>query len=331
MMFLGYIHFFRALAITYIVAGHAIDAFVWESGSDTERVMRIAISNGSTLFVFIAGYLFQHLSGKFETQKYLTTKVTNVLLPYVLISIPAIVLFTLFMQREGLSEHFYDQPTWQQVFEFYITGTHLAPLWFVPMITLFYLVGPLLNRADKQQHIYYLLPVFFIISCWVPRGLNIQAFIHFFPVYLLGMFCSHYKTRINELISQRASLIALLLCAIALGIAEYLWMKGTMTALNLLQKTALCLFYLGLFYRLNHLLTSRFIGILADTSFGIFFIHSYILSASKLSYTKLVGAAPEFSILGYCIVVIGVMLSCVLIVLAVQKLFGKRSRMLIGS
>lgn len=55
-MFLGYIHYFRALAIFFIVAGHSMDAFTWHS-KDIERIIRIIFSNGSVLFVFIAGYL----------------------------------------------------------------------------------------------------------------------------------------------------------------------------------------------------------------------------------------------------------------------------------
>ena len=65
-MFLGYIHSFRALAILFIVGGHCIDFFNWSEGSAAiERMLRILISNGSVLFVFIAGYLFQHLAIKY--------------------------------------------------------------------------------------------------------------------------------------------------------------------------------------------------------------------------------------------------------------------------
>jgi len=67
-MFLGYIHSFRALAIFFIVAGHSIDIFMWSIDSELERFLKIFFSNGTALFVFIAGYLFQHLSVKYQME-----------------------------------------------------------------------------------------------------------------------------------------------------------------------------------------------------------------------------------------------------------------------
>ena len=189
-MFLGYIHYFRALAITFIVAGHAIDAMVW-SNVELGRLMRILLSNGSVLFVFIAGYLFQHLSDKLSGRKYFSSKFKNVILPYLLISIPAILISVTVFDQERVWPGFYDKPILQQVVMFYLTGAHLAPLWFIPMITLFYLVSPLLLQADKGRLIYMLLPVFMIVSCFVGRGLPHESFVHFFSVYLMGLSLIH--------------------------------------------------------------------------------------------------------------------------------------------
>lgn len=168
-MFLGYIHYFRALAIFFIVAGHSIDAFTWHS-KDIERIIRIIFSNGSVLFVFIAGYLFQHLLPKFTPYKYYKSKITNVIVPYILISIPAIIAFTAFVERQTVWEGFYDNTIFMQVGLFYLTGKHLAPLWFIPMISLFYVIAPLLEKTDKNKTIYYLLPAFILLSCFIGRG-----------------------------------------------------------------------------------------------------------------------------------------------------------------
>ena len=135
--------------------------FNWSNNTTAELLLRILISNGSVLFVFIAGYLFQHLSGKYNVKHYFKSKLSNVLIPYFLISIPAIIVFVVFTERSDVSPEFYNQSTWLQIASFYFTGKHLAPLWFIPMISLFYIIPPLLIKADKSQYFYLLLPLFF--------------------------------------------------------------------------------------------------------------------------------------------------------------------------
>lgn len=235
-MFLGYIHSFRALAILFIVGGHCIDFFNWSDNSETtERLLRIFISNGSVLFVFIAGYLFQHLAIKFQFKKYYVSKLRNVILPYFLVSIPAIIIFVFFMQRETVWQGFYDNPPLLQGVYFYLTGMHLAPLWFVPMISLFYIISPILVIADKKQYFYWVLPITILISCLVSRGLPHQSFIHFFSVYLFGMYFSHYKTQLNATISKTGILLLFGGLALTFACFEYVYMKGTMTYINYLQ------------------------------------------------------------------------------------------------
>src|ERR1035438_1198168 len=77
-MFLRYIHSFRALAIIFIVAAHCIALFDWASIPWQRHLVLSLIPNGTVFFVFIAGFLFQHLSYKFEYRRYLKSKLQNV-------------------------------------------------------------------------------------------------------------------------------------------------------------------------------------------------------------------------------------------------------------
>jgi len=331
-VFLGYIHSFRALAILFIVAGHSIDFFAWpEESAATERLLRILISNGSVLFVFIAGYLFQHLAAKYQTKKYFAAKLKNVILPYFLVSIPAITIFIFFITRETVWQGFYDNPQWLQAFYFYITGFHLAPLWFVPMITLFYLVAPLLVFADKHKHFYWILPATIILSCFVSRGLPHQSFIHFFSVYLLGMFCSHYKDKVNDILSKPPLLSLLALLIVTLVAIEYYFMQGTMTYVNYLQKITMSVFFLGLLIRLGEKIDYKIIHTIANASFGVFFIHSYVLTGSKMLILKLFGEKTAGNLLLYPLITLAVLMSCVGIIVIMQKTLGRKSRYLVGS
>ncbi len=330
-MFLGYIHYFRALAIFFIVAGHTIDAFVWSGDENMERILRIFVSNGSVLFVFIAGYLFQHLSIKYETRKYYKSKLKNVISPYLFVSIPAILVFVTIVERDSVWPGFYDNPIWIQVLSFYFTGKHLAPLWFIPMIAIFYLIAPFLIKADKNKTIYYFLPVFILISCFVDRGLPHKSFIHFFSAYLLGMACSKYKQSLNPLISHRLFLYPAFVMVVFPGALEFLTMNGTMTYLNFLQKSVMSIFFLGLFYKFNSKLNSELVSTIANNSFGVFFIHSYFLTANKLAYKKLFDELPTGNLITYSLAAVGTLFACVFIIALIKNITGKHSRFLIGS
>jgi len=329
-MFLGYIHYFRALAIIFIVAGHSIDALVW-SNIDVERLIRIFLSNGSVLFVFIAGYLFQHLSNKLRGMRYFSSKVKNVILPYLLISIPAIILSVTVFKQERVWPEFYDQSIWEQVVFFYLSGAHLAPLWFIPMICIFYLISPLLLELDKGRLIYVMIPGFIVISCIVGRGLPHYSFVHFLSVYLLGMYFSKYKEEINPIISRAPVVGLAFVLVIGLGMIEFFYTTATMSYWNYLQKLSMAVFFLGLFIRYNSHLTSKFVSRLADNSFGIFFIHSYALTSGKMLFERAHGSLAD----GNGLLLVGVigltLMLCFYLIELIRSMFGPYSRMLVGS
>lgn len=331
-MFLGHVHAFRALAIFFIVAGHSIDFFEWAPDqAQTERLLRIIFSNGTILFVFIAGYLFQHLLPKYSTRKYYIAKLKFVILPYVLVSIPAIVVFTTLMHREAVWDGFYDNDITLQVIYFYLTGMHLAPLWFIPMIALFYLAAPVLSALDKHPHFYSSLPVWLLVSCLVDRGWPLQSFVHFFSVYLLGMFCSHYKDRIDTIISKAPVLLLMLSLMLTLIWIEFSIVTDKVHYLNLLQKLLASLLVLGLFFRYRRAVSFNPVDVIAEASFGVFFIHSYVLTAGKMGSTAAFGERLAGNLLFYGGLSVAVLVLCVLMVSAVKAMFGNRSRYLIGS
>lgn len=330
-MFLGYIHSFRALAIFFIVAGHSIDIFMWSIDSELERFLKIFFSNGTALFVFIAGYLFQHLSVKYQIWKYYGAKFKYVLVPYFLISIPAILIFVTIMQRDSVWEGFYEDPVWLQVFYFYLTGAHLTPFWFIPMIVIFYIFAPLLVKADQSKYFYYAIPPLLLLSCFVDRGMPHQSFVHFFSLYILGMFCSHYKNEINTILKQTLPQLVLVSLLFILVYFEFYYMKGTMTYVNFLQKCIMSLFFLGLLVRFVKTPQSKLINTIADCSFGIFFIHSYIISGSRIVFESVNGSLIAGGVVGYTVATIATMSICLIIVLLVKRIFGSNSRYLVGS
>ncbi|MCX7099088.1 MAG: acyltransferase [Methylococcales bacterium] len=325
-MFLSYIHNFRGIAILYIVAGHSISAFNWEQSPVQGRLTRMLLENGTVFFVFIAGYLFQYLSYKYVPKKYFLSKLSTVVLPYLLVSIPAIVTFVFFQERESLWPGFYDNPRWLQIIYFYLTGLHLAPLWFIPMICLFYCISPLLLLMDRYSWTYLLLPVLVIVSCHVPRGNIFESFVHFFSVYFFGMFLSHYRVVVNEHLTKPLVLSLLIFDFFALVYIEYFLADDPY--INLIRKLFVCCLFIGLLVKFN--ISNKILELLAKESFGIFFIHSYVISSIKIAEQHFLGQYLEGSLVAFIFFIMIVLLSCMAIIGLIKKLFAANSKYLIG-
>ena len=87
---LNYINVFRGLAILLIIMGHTMQ--FGDSKSVINMLNCEMICGGTALFIFISGFLFQHLSAKYEFKNYMSKKWTNVIMPYLVVAIPGIVL-----------------------------------------------------------------------------------------------------------------------------------------------------------------------------------------------------------------------------------------------
>ena len=85
---LNYINVFRGLAILLIIMGHTMQ--FGENNSLAHIINCEMICGGTALFIFISGFLFEHLSYKFEYKNYLSKKWTNVVMPYLITAIPGL-------------------------------------------------------------------------------------------------------------------------------------------------------------------------------------------------------------------------------------------------
>lgn len=327
-MFIGHVHNFRGLAIMLIVFTHVVSVFDWSAHPEMVRWIKIFLANTPIIFVFISGFLFQHLIGRFQYVDYLQSKLKNVVLPYFLVSIPAIVLFTAVMQRPELRAGFYDQSVAWQVVEFYLTGTHLAPFWFIPTMAVFYLVSPLLRWADATSWFYWTLPFWVLVTIFVSRNnLPMVNCVHYMSVYLMGMACSRHRLVVTEWLARGWWVLLLPLALLIWG--EYRFATGTHGWQNTLQKLVLCLILLELVRRWGAS-ADRWLSRAGTLSFGIFFIHSYVISASKMAMTKigwtpLIGDLPVF----FAASVVFILASMMAVSLA-KTMTGRYSRQLIG-
>jgi surface polysaccharide O-acyltransferase-like enzyme len=326
---LGYVHNFRGLAILVIVALHCISAFRWREAPYLERALTILFSNGTVFFVFISGFLFQHLSPKFQYRTYLSRKFRFVMLPYFFVSMPAVAFFTLVMEREGMRVGFYDQSVITQMAEFLLTGKHLAPFWFIPTIGLIYLISPILLVLDRHPRLYWLLLVLLTYSVMSSNGSNpFEAFLHFLPIYVLGMFCSRHREMVLTYTAKYRLVVALAVgCLFAV---EYGFAVSMYSPMNLMQKLILCFLLLYLMTKVSGW-PGAFLSMAGTLSFGIFFVHSYLIAATKAAIVNFgEGGLPEANIFYFLAFLIVAFVLTIGLVRCGQHLTERHSRYLIG-
>lgn len=323
-----YIHDFRGMAALFIVATHTLSVFDWTSSSELGRVLKYLFANGTLFFLFISGFLFEYLSDDIRLLPYWGKKLKFVVLPYLLVSIPAIWLFAFRMEREGLREGFYQQPGWMRVVELIVTGGHLAPFWFIPTVVCFYLASPVLRALFRRDAAFWLLLPLFLLPYFFDREPNpLLNLVHFLPVWVLGMACCRFRN-VVEIMLPRAWL-GLTVVVVGLTVLELMTTKGTHSYLGYVQKCAMTLCLLAILIRGRRWASTLF-STLGTLSFGIYFLHSYVISAAKQALKALSLSAPEGNAVSLVVGVAVITLLTTLLVRAVRASLGARSRFVIG-
>ncbi|AOF86370.1 acyltransferase family protein [Hydrogenophaga sp. RAC07] len=338
--FQQHIHVFRAIAIILIVSAHSIPSLDWSESPLLGRFLDGIANEASIFFFFIAGYLFQHLSERFSYQSYLLQKFKTVILPYLIISIPSLYLFTMVVERTNMWPWFYELHTWQQVSLFLLTGKHLAPLWFVPTITLFYLAAPVFIYIDRKiPRVYWLILPLWILAIY--NGRNgpigpIEKALYLLPVYLLGMVTSSYRDQAEELIKK--FWIPLLVVSL-LGFAGYTLDYKEPPYFLMVMKLPMALLMVIALLKVYPVFGDR-LNYIAEISFGIFFIHAYFISFVKVVATYFVDGRAydgedayliEGTLLNLSIYVVIVLIASVGSIWVCKRVLGRRSRFVVGA
>lgn len=342
----------RGVAILYVIGVHARGfASYWESSPEVYNVLDSfsdpSEGNGTTLFLFIGGFLFQHLTHRsFHFKKYLTQKFKNLIMPYLIISLPLIwIRLHTDFQSPAIPDDFAQWSVIHQAGHFILTGSHLPPFWFISTIILFYFTAPLLHAIDNRKFYLYVFPVILLLCCFTYRPEHnanpLLAYLHFIPVYMTGMFASFFK---DEILSDRPALFyVLLILYLALCAAELAgWIRtsrhisfeevlaGTVVFnIYLVKALILCFLWLTFFYRLRERSIPT-LELFGTYSFGLFFVHYFFISISRRIF-EMKGYFFDFSLLTYLIYFMIILILSVIMVYFVKRITGRYSRYLIGS
>ncbi len=197
----------RCAAIFQIVTWHAEMQF----GSALSGMYGISgplFESGTMEFVLLAGFFAGPSSGKSTWGKYFGKRLYDIFLPYAAASF--LILLLLRMSRSGvfsplelLRDFLFSLPY----------GTASIPLWFVPMILLFFAAAPILAGLLKKDR-FGLSSLLLISLLFIGRGKHTEFWrntAYFFPVFLSGLWLGLNGKAFLEKIQRRAVLIPLLI------------------------------------------------------------------------------------------------------------------------
>jgi surface polysaccharide O-acyltransferase-like enzyme len=350
--FLNYIHYFRGAAILFIAGLHACISLNWGGAILQRKFALVLFNNGTVLFVFISGFLFYHLSkNKFSYLDYLRKKFLYVIIPYLVVSIPALIdkfYFDKMGDHWWMDHGFGQKSAFAKILLLMITGRHMGVLWFIPMISILYLLAPLILRLSKSKLFFYIAPLIIFAGLFTFRfgyyaniGLSL---LYFFPVYLFGIWTYQIK---DQLFEHAKSIIALLsLFYFAMNVGEfvelipfddlirirdgYVICNGYRFNYNKLKMQVLCILLLVIFYKLNNR-EFNFLKLLGDYSFGIFFVHLYVIEILRLADRKGIVKISPPNLLTFLLYFVFIMIVTLVVVKIIKLAFKERSRYLIGS
>ncbi len=344
-MFLKEVHRLRAIAIFIVVSTHCLPLFKMQGDGWAMALFHSLITNGTVYFMFIAGLLFEHQSVKFRFYPYLKKKLHYVIIPYVVVSMPVLLIDAI--QGSGIfnpadAHHW---PTlFQNVVAALLSGAIIEPpFWFIPMIAVFYLLAPALLWITRLRYFGILLPVTVILASFSHRPTALdhvwQSFPYFLPAYLYGMW---FRTNYSRLIEWHTRwLPSLIVLAVGLRWFEIviLHQNGVVFSQTLFSQehsvididVYFKLLTSGIFLvGLRHAgsLIGRVLDYLAELSFGIFFLHIYVIVAFQhvLRGTIAVGFGAVFLLVTASLVTV----LCIPILWSVRTGFGRNSRVLVG-
>lgn len=279
---ISYIHYLRGIAAFFIVAIH----FNLFTNTETlsGRIFYYFLSEWTAIFVLISGFLFQHLVHKYKPKKFFINKLKNVLIPYFIISFPVILIFALKLKSDhpwlDLDELYSHSALYIMLF-FYATGAQMAPLWFIPVLTLIFLTSkPLSILARNQSWLGFAACISVIVIIFTSRpehNLNpFLAYFHFLPVYIIGMFICSKK---DSLIKQDYKNIFLFIYLLALTSCIVL---GLNASYSVVSKIPLFLYLCIVLDRdIKNDRLAAVISVLADVSFSIYFIHGIFIGVVR--------------------------------------------------
>lgn len=327
-------HDFRAFAIVNIIIVHYLSALGFND------VKNAFFQNATVYFLFISGYLCQYL-GALKPRSalaYYKSKAANVLSPYLVWSL---VFFSLtFVEpypHEGSA--LMDLGRSPLAFLWYLVAGRVSfPYWYIPFVTLLFIVSPFLVRM-RDSRLFALTLLFSALFVVFPDRpiyfsfrptVFFSLYCHFTVFYLAGFVYARRKEIVDRFVAEHVPLfigLVLLVTAAILLPKTAAFPTAALPTLQSLQKILVALLVIRAFDRIRDRRVV-FLDALARYSFTLYFIHCYFLTEA-LAFRRVVapylGPLTDFALIPlYVFALLG-------LAALLKRLLKSGSRVLIGA
>ncbi len=277
---------FRALAILFVLASHADSVLdIGKAG----YYLNFLFANATAWFVFISGYFFYFIESKrFQYRDFLLKKAKFLLMPYLFLSSIAMLIGVgMFDQHESLGLSLGSYLLWALI----VGGNIIGPLWFMPMIMLFFMLSPIFYRLSNQRGLIIVVVIALLLSFMTFRPYNnsnpLLAMIHFMGFFWFGILVAKYHSNIQAWLTKgwRFGLLAGLGLLLFLLSGQWELNSDTMMKMGFWDHLGeinfyqtgkfglLVVIFLSLYRYFNYRIPVM--SYLANISFGLFFLHGF--------------------------------------------------------
>ena len=353
--YLHHINYFRGIAIIFIVYWHCLVCGIsnyYQNQTLFAKIIGTLLPGGTTFFVFISGYLFHHIYyHNFQFSTFFIKKLKYVFVPFLIISSTDIFYYLsryiiAIISASEKSEIFLAKLKTYSFINTYLYGHGEIPigLWYIPFIMVLFSMSFIFIKFVKIKPSIQLLfiCILLIVSILIHRTAAnsilgmIQNVIYFTPVYLIGIYFSiNFKVLYEKLKGKEFYILFFALCVVIIQtVIGKLEISATECIFKLedfdlmiIQKTLLSIFF-ATFLMSYKIKKNKFLTLLAENSFGIFFIHGiciWILNAIvfKISFEY----NSTFQYFGFSTLILIISLT---ITLLIRKVFPNKSKYIIG-
>ncbi|MEZ8102662.1 acyltransferase family protein [Vibrio bivalvicida] len=337
---------FRAIAIVFIVAAHSYGISGVQRTGFFDYFISNIIAVGTSLFVFISGYLFYEVFYKnFDYISFLKKKANNVLSPYLFLGIVPISVYLVFIQGEFNGYFDATQPGLIHEYlipsiKYYVSGRFLPAYWYIPFILITFVLSPLHVRYANLSLRLQIITIFSLctIAVLVHRpveNINVfQSLLYFSPVYLIGITTAINKDYVYSSLKGKDGFLLAIVVGLA-GLQASLGLYGNFhkpafvysgVDIVFIQKIFMCFFFMIFLHRFENY-SNKLLCTLASTSFSVFFIHPYIIQV----WPKLgLGSIGQGSWLVFLFTVVMICTMSVVLAKTAKLIFKRHSRMVVG-
>ena len=347
--FLSYLHSFRGFAILNIVAVHAFAFAIWDFKSLTFIASEVLFHNSTIYFALISGLLYTTVLKTNGYQRFYISKFKFVVLPYLFFTL----LYTVFDNKAdaffayqtSLVNYLSDLP------RNFLYGKAFFVLWYIPVLLFLYVITPLLDYIMQIKKlgpalmaIAVAIPLFVrreeIIELYKGDFLSIHNMVYFTGAYAAGMYlASNLKANLEKI--GKYKILLLLLVVVSTATLAFVSLKeidrvglfSIQSSLYYVQKLAFSFLVLMWFNNMGQN-QPKWLQPIATDAFAIYFLHALFLAIFIGWFGNFTLFQPIIkynAVLGGVFVLVSSIASSMLVTRLLRRIFGRYSRMIVGS